>query len=430
MAKLKIKYTPLPAQSHVFNDDTTENIMHAGGLGSGKTFNLCQKLLKLSRQNKGFDGGILCPDYPSFKKDIHPTFEAIFLKNNMKKGRHWNYHKQDKYYSFSWTTGKLWVFTAEKEIAGPNLGYGGINEFSLCQWSRINEFIRRIRMNSPFKQRILSGTPEDKHGWLQDYVNMMNAQAAMDPSTFKIVHGDTTENIHIDKDYYKTLEYMLDERALKVFKEGKIMKLTGDLFYYSFDRDKNVTEKAKHIPSQLIYANMDFNVGRMTCTFAHKNGEFDDFFDEFELRGNSDTPQAAEEIIKRYGKQNVLITIDASGKNRKTSGSSDYQLLIQAGFPQERIRFKSVNPRFRARQLLVCGRLDKGYIRINPKCKILIKDMEQVEQNKLTFEKIKDKDGKLTHASDTLDYYEDYEYTLVIGRSSQSLTNNLGSLVY
>jgi hypothetical protein len=166
---------------------------------------------------------------------------------------------------------------------------------------------------------------------------------------------------------------------------------------------------------------MDFNVGRMTTTFCHKNGIYDDFFDEFELLGNSDTPQAAQEIIKRYGTFNIVITIDASGKNRKTSGASDYQLLMQAGFRQDQIRFKSANPRFRQRQLLVNGRLDKGLIRINPKCKVLIKDLGYVEQNKLTFEKIKDKEGKLTHASDTLDYYEDYEYTLYTGRESSTI---------
>lgn len=423
MAILKIKYEPLPAQKEVFEDDTTENIMHAAGLGSGKTFNLCQKLIRLSKLNRGYAGGILVPDYPSFKKDVKPTFEHIFETNNLKKHRHWNYHQTDKFYSFSWTKQKLWVFSAEKEIAGPNLGYGGVNEFSLCSWDRINEFVRRIRVQAPFKQRIFAGTPEDKYGWLQDYVTMMREQAEKDPKKFRIIFGDTTENHHIDPDYYKTLEYMLDSKAIKVFKEGQILKLTGDLFYYSFERKKNVTDQALFIPGYTVYANLDFNVGRMTCTFAHRNGQYDDFFDEFELLGNSDTIQAAEEIKKRYGTQNVLLTIDSSGKNRKTSGASDYQLLINAGFPKERIRFKSQNPRFRERQLLVNGRMDKGFIRINPKCKITIKDLEHVEQNKLTFEKIKDAKGKLTHASDTLDYFIDYEYTLFTGR--QSTTHQL-----
>lgn len=388
---------------------------------SGKSYNLCMKLLRLSQQNKGFAGGLLVPDYPSFKKDIMPTFEAIFHANKLKKGKKWEYHQTDKRFNFSWNSEPIFVFSAEKEIAGPNLGYGGINEFSLCPWDRINEFIRRIRMNSPVRQTIMAGTPEDKHGWLQDFVDMMNAQRNMDERKFKICFGDTTENTHISKDYANKLEYLLDERALKVFKQGHIIKITGDLFYYSFDRTKHVSKDVEFISGQKVYANLDFNVGRMTCTFAHKiNKEQDAFFDEFELLGNSDTRQAGMEIMNRFGNSNILLTIDSSGKNRKTTGASDYQILLELGFSKDQIRFKSQNPRLRERQLLVNGRFSKNLIRISPKCRVLIKDLEQVEQNKITFEKIKDKDGKLTHASDTLDYYIDYEHTLYLGRETQT----------
>ena len=247
---------------------------------------------------------------------------------------------------------------------------------------------------------------------------MMNEQEQKDPGKFKIVFGDTSENKHIDQTYAATLEYMLDKKALQVFKEGRIIKISGDLFYYSFDRSRHVRQITDIPKGKTIYANLDFNVGRMTCTFAQMIGKTPYFFDEFELLGNSDTQQAAHEILKRYGK-NVMITIDASGKNRKTSGASDYQILMQAGFDKSQIRFKSVNPRFRERQLLVNGKFDKDEIIISPKCKVLIKDLEQVEQNKLTFEKIKDKDGKLTHASDTLDYFIDYEFSLYLNRSTK-----------
>lgn len=375
------------------------------------------KLIKLSKLNKGHAGGLLCPSYAMFKKDIYPTFQDIFEKSGIPKGKIWNYNAQDKTYSFIWNNKPLYIFTAENEIAGPNLGYGGINEYSLCPWDRVNQFLRRIRTDSPFKQKILAGTPEDRHGWLLDYVNMMQEQAEKDFNKFKIVFGDTTENKHIDQTYAATLEYMLDKKALQVFKEGKIVKITGDLFYYSFDRSRHVIQITDIPKSAPVYANLDFNVGRMTCTFAHKIGPKIYFFDEFELLGNSDTLQAAQEIQKRYG-LNVTITIDASGKNRRTSGASDYQILIQSGFQKEQIRFKSVNPRFRERQLLVNGKFDKDEILISPKCKVLIKDLEMVEQAKLTFEKIKDKDGKLTHASDTLDYFIDYEFSIYVNRQS------------
>jgi hypothetical protein len=417
---MKIKYNPLPAQKEVFEDDVTETILHSGGLGSGKSYNLCMKLLRLSAKNKGHAGGLLCPDYKSFKKDIYPTFQDIFEENKLVKGKHWDFNQTDKIYSFSWNSKPIYVFTAENEIAGPNLGYGGINEFSLCQGERVNQFLRRIRTKAPYKQKILAGTPEDKYNWVQDFYNMMLDQKSKNDDSFKVVFGDTNENTYLDESYAKTLEYMLDKKALMVFKEGKIMKITGDLFYYSFDRTRHVKESIKQIQGMTIYANLDFNVGRMTCTFSHRLGNQVHFFDEFELAGNSDTLQAGQEIIKRYGKD-VVITIDASGKNRKTSGASDYQILIQCGFKQENIRSKRSNPRFRERQLLVNGKFDKDEILLSPKMKTLIRDLEQVEQSKLTFEKIKDSAGKLTHSSDTLDYFIDYEYSLYLNRESKTI---------
>lgn len=414
---LSINYTPLPTQKIVFDDDVTETILHSAGLGSGKSYNLCMKMIKLSRLNKGHAGGLLCPSYAMFKKDIYPTFQDIFENSGIPRGKIWEYNAQDKTYSFIWNPKPLYIFTAENEIAGPNLGYGGVNEFSLCPWERINQFIRRIRTESPFKQKVLAGTPEDRHGWVMDFVNMMYEQEKKEAGKFKVIFGDTTENKHIDQTYAATLEYMLDKKALQVFKEGRIIKISGDLFYYSFDRNKHVHEIIEIPKSQQVYANLDFNVGRMSCTFAYRLGARTYFFDEFELLGNSDTAQAAQEIIRRYG-NGVILTIDASGKNRRTSGASDYQILIQSGFRKEQIRFKSVNPRFRERQLLVNGKFDKSEIIISPKCKVLIKDLEQVEQSKLTFEKIKDKEGKLTHTSDTLDYFIDYEFSLYLNRQT------------
>ncbi|GAG48666.1 unnamed protein product, partial [marine sediment metagenome] len=83
MKKYQIPYKKLPTQAKVFDDDITYTIVQSMGLGGGKTYNLCMKLLKLSRLNKGWSGGLLCPSYPDFKKDVHPTFEEILETNRI-----------------------------------------------------------------------------------------------------------------------------------------------------------------------------------------------------------------------------------------------------------------------------------------------------------------------------------------------------------
>ena len=118
-------------------------------------------------------------------------------------------------------------------------------------------------------------------------------------------------------------------------------------------------------------------------------------------------------LANKYPKDRMLITCDASGKNRSTAAAkgvqSDVGILRAKGF---RVRYKTSNTALRKRQLLVNGLLHNSKIIVNPKCKRVIKDYRFVKQDVSTFEKVKDKDGNLTHHSDGLDYVLDYEYEL------------------
>lgn len=440
-AQIQFKY--LPTQGEMFNDDTTGTMVYSGGLGSGKTYTLVMKALKLSCQNKGFAGGFLCPSYADFKKDVYPTFVEILEKFKVK----YRYHQQDKTFHFPWTKAPLYIFTGEKPIAGPNLAYCLINEYSLINFTRVNEMLRRVRSkHAPNKQRCLAGTPEDIHGWLEEFID-----AQKDKGDFKIMFADTSENIHIDDDYRKYLASMLDEQSLKVFAGGQIGRIGGEYFYYSFDKIKTEDKLIVRRPNELIHVGMDFNVGQMTASFSHKvwiNQRLEQhFFDTILLKFESaNTYDLCDSIVKRYcnspgllekasqvsqpyfrdqwkslpldirqlALSNMLITCDASGKNRSTSSPkdimSDVLVLRSYGFT---VRYKRANTRLRKRQLLLNGLLFHGRIKANPDtCKPLLNDWKNVRQKQENYEKVKDKDNKLTHFSDGADYVIDYEYKL------------------
>lgn len=409
---LNLKWDKLPAQAECYDDDKTTTLLFSGGLGSGKTYSLCRKAIKLSILNRGFPGGLLVPAYSDFRRDVMPTFEEIFDEAKLIEGKHWWFNKQFKEYRFAWNRKPLYIFTAENPIAGPNLAYCLINEHSLIRFERIKEMLRRVRVkNAPFKQRYMAGTPEDVHGWLEDFVE---AQQKLEEGEFKIVYSDTRDNHHIDPDYRKHLESMLDEQSLKVFAGGQIVRLGGDYYYYSFTRAKNV-RPVSYNPEELIHCGLDFNVGKMACSFSHKrwcleNNRYEQhFFDELILKGDSNTPRMAEAIANRYPKDNMLITCDAAGKNRSSVGGSDVQVLKQHGYD---VRYKPANPRHRKRQLLINGLMHHGRVIVDPSCKLLIKDFEKVQQNKVDFAKAKDKDDNLTHFSDGADYVLDWEFQL------------------
>lgn len=429
---------------HVFgsNNYLAEGAYHHN---SGKTYLLCMKAIQLSYINRGFAGGFLAPTYREFKRDILPTMQEIMAEHGVKGFR---YHKQDQCFYFPWSKAPLYVFTGEKPIAGPNLAYCLINEYSLIQYDRVREMLRRVRVKgAKAKQKVLAGTPEDIHGWLDEWVDLMNKRG-----DFKIVFAHTKENKFIDEDYSSDLAASLDEQALRVFASGEIgVDLGTDKFYYAYSRENEDTS-ISYQPSQVIYANMDFNVGKMSTSFCHRSGERTFIFNEIHLEGDSDTHAMAVAIIKEYchdselmkhvdhiddiekfkdiwvnlpesrreqGLAHIIITCDAAGKYRKTSGMSDVAILKKYGFY---VRCRAANPRLRQRQLLHNGLLSKKKVMVNPDtCPKVVRDYKKVRQDKATFGKIKDKDDRLTHFSDGLDYFIDFEYTLFDKRNSTTI---------
>lgn len=113
---------------------------------------------------------------------------------------------------------------------------------------------------------------------------------------------------------------------------------------------------------------------------------------------------------------NTVIYPDPSGRNRRTSGASDIEIIRQEGF--KNVRFKTVAPPFRQRQLNANNLLEKGVVKIHPdKMPSMKRDFLAVTQDPGTNEKVKD-NPRLTHASDGFDYMVDHLFPFSGKRSS------------
>jgi len=411
VAKVAIKYSQNDPQKEFHKDISTPFLMFNGGLGSGKTYGLCMKLIKLSALNKDIAGGCLSPSFPMYKKDILPTFEEILDGAGLMD--HTKIHRTDHYIIFPWTKAPLYFFTGEKAIKGPNLGYGGINEHSSIPFERVQQFIQRIRVkDAPYRQLCFAGTPEDEYAWLDDFV-----EAHEQTGKLRIINGKTTDNQHLAPEYIEHLRATLDPMAFRLFAEGEMLKLTGNHFYYSYStKNHSNQEFDKRYP---FYVNIDFNVGNMHASicqqyYNEQNEKVSIFVDEIVLKHSGADTYAMIDAIKGrfFGlTQNMLITCDASGRNRKTTGVSDIVALKDA-FGDDAVRYRSAgNPRMRKKQLLINGLLSNGLVLVNPKkCPTLNKDLNKVLQ-KEDFTK-DDKNKDLTHSSDGFDYYCDFEYKI------------------
>jgi Terminase large subunit, T4likevirus-type, N-terminal len=236
----------------------------------------------------------------------------------------------------------------------------------------------------------------------------------------------------------------LDERTFRQEYEASFENWSGAV-YYAFSRESNV-RPVQYNPKIPICWSLDFNVNPMCSVIGQLEEDFSpahfDFFtlvnrDEKRIKtlrimdelwlSNSNTAEACGEFCNRilpYLDRNPNLTVkiygDASGSARQTAAGpgakSDWEIVrremkrmgIQASF-----HYKSSNPGVKNRVAAVNSLLKStsGEIRIliDPKCKKLIKDLEQVAWKPGTALIEKEKNPELTHISDALGYLVETE---------------------
>jgi len=170
-------------------------------------------------------------------------------------------------------------------------------------------------------------------------------------------------------DNYYNLNPTAIKNYTKIFREdfhyymtvidGCIANDSGDSVYYEYDRQKHHTDRIVK-PGDVLHIGMDFNVTNMSAV-VH-------VFDEnkpkavAELVQIFDTHQMCAKIKEVYEGHNITIYPDASGKNRKTSGKSDFDIIKEYGF---KIQARNSNPPVRDRINTANAEIRKGNYEVN-----------------------------------------------------------------
>lgn len=405
----------IKVQAECFDDDVSRYLMMCGGFGAGKTGLLVYKVIKLSWLNRGHAGGILAPSLPEFKRDFLPMMLEI-MQRHIPGAQYWANGKFGIHFRFPWSSQPVYVFTAERPVKGPNLGWGVINEFSLIPFERIKEFLARRRLpNVPCPQICFAGTPEDEFGWLDEFMEKHTATGRL-----KIRYATTFDNPFNDADYGNELLENFDKATADVYVYGRPGRLGKNYFYHAFNPALNEFpfEYDEELP---VHVAMDFNVGKMCASFWHVLGEGKDkqlaAFGELKTEGAEGTTAGLGRAVRaRFGTENVLITCDASGKARKTSGLSDVDTLEDLGFT---VRYRTSNPPVKRSQLQINSLFSKRRILINGQaCRGLREDFLKVQQRP-DFEQDK-RNEKLTHFGDGARYLAAFEFKDFLDRKARS----------
>jgi hypothetical protein len=298
-----------------------------------------------------------------------------------------------------------------ERLRGPNLAWFGLDELTYTPEEAWNRLEGRLR--DPKAPRLCGFAAWTPKGYDWVYRRFIGDETK--------VHGHVAilaqpnENVHLlaqVPDYYERLKDSYDKRFFAQEALGEYLSLDGSRVYGAFDRKVHVQPLNVDPNVPLLWA-LDFNVDPMSSIVGQYNGGIFRVLDEIVLR-HASTPEAVKAFTERYPRHALGVTVygDASGQNLKTSGVTDYQMIRDAfqekGITNVNYKVPPSNPGVRDRITLTNGRLKSASgniaLLVDPKCKELIQDFEQVSYKIDSTQVDKDRDRMRTHASDAVGY--------------------------
>ena len=287
-----------------------------------------------------------------------------------------------------------------EKILGKEFSTIFFNECSQLSYNSVQVALTRLAEKNSLKKKVFfdENPPSKKHWsyWLFiKKIEPIDSEPLEEPDSYASMIMNPKDNMeNIDEDYLKMLAKMPEKDRLR-FLEGEFLDGSDGEAYYSFNRELHVADTGGVQPGTL-FIGMDFNVHPFCGVIGQYMGGKFYIHDEMFLE-NSDTPKAIA-WLKKHNYYGTVIP-DSTGKNRKTSGKSDFIMLKEAGYQIS----STLNPYVVDRVNNINRLLTDNRIIINPKCKKLIGDLEKVswKDNKL------DQKGEakmLTHISDALGY--------------------------
>ena len=379
----------------------------SGPVGSGKSAALCFEALSLSYINAGRHGVLAAPTFGMLRDASQVTLTRML-------------DRQDVEFELKKADGELIVQPAgsvillrsldePERLRGTNLAWFGIDELSYASedaWLRLE-----ARLRDPKAQRLCGfavWTPQG-HDWI--YKRFIQQPVA----GYGCVRAKPFENrFLLDKtpDYYARLESSYDPKFFRQEALGEYVNSRADRVYHCFQAGAHVARHPYDARKPLLWG-LDFNVAPMSSVLLQRAGERLVVIDEIVLE-RATTEEACMEFENRYkGLAGGLeIYGDASGNSTHTTGASDYQtirsFLYRAGFRNVKMQVPASNPgvlnRVRKVNALLTNALGEVRLEVDPRCKELIKDFEEILFKPDTGVIDKLRDPQRTHVSDALGY--------------------------
>ena len=382
---------------------------YVGGFGSGKTYSFLTEtfinlISKTNRDGKS-NGLILYPTYNLADSVFVEPFKEILERNGVPFTYNISQHK------FRTIYGNIQIYQTRypQRIVGSSYTYVGIDELDIENFKTaeitVQKALGRLR-GCDDAVLYITTTPEGFGYTWHLMVEEYNDNKLL-------VHGKTTDNHYLPKSYIQSLRDNYDEKLLKAYIDGEFVNLTQGATYYAFKREEH-TGSYNYNPKLPLHIGQDFNNDPLCSVVCQqqRNGEIH-VIKEIQLThgGDCDLPtQRMCDTIRDMFPNNIYYSYpDATGAARNSSARySDISIIKKSGF---RVKVAHINPRVINRVNSVNNQFAKNNIKIDNRCKSLIKDFEQVV-NKENTRDIDKSNPNLTHMSDAFGYLCNWLYPI------------------
>lgn len=368
-----------PQHEFMFSDQSYT--LYCGGVGSGKTFCGALWTVMMALQYPECRGLITANTHSQLRK---ATLAELFKVCNM-LGIEYTFKVNQNLLIIGKAEILCYSMENPDNLAGPTVGWWWGDEVSFYKKLAFDKGAARVRDTKGPCQIKFTTTPNG-YNWLYEFF-------VEKPADYKrLIFGSTLDNAdNLPDTYVSQLQDQYDTKMAQQELEGRFVNMGEGLVYYNFDRHKHVSN-CELVPTDLLMVGLDFNVNPLCGVFVARRGGMIYIVDELYLN-DSNTFQASKEILQRYPARYMQVVADETGNRRKTSSNkTDHEILRMSGL--DLLPFK--NPSVKDRQNNLNRLFERNYIKIHPRCKKLIKDLEM-----LTYD---NDDDMLSHVSDALGY--------------------------
>ena len=322
-------------------------------------------------------------------------------------------------YQLSWEEGThtilLRTMLTYQRLRGQNLCAVGFDEADTIPKrdaeSAMNMALARLRSGNV--QQFYATTTPEGHGWaFETFEKNKKSDTAL-------IQAKTADNPYLPDTFIPSLYENYPPQLIKAYLLGQWVNLTSGQVYDRFNRNDHVINQIPFdIKMETLLCGIDFNVMNCNCVIGVRDGDKLVIIDE--ISKQKDTDALAQELLRRYPSNRILVYPDASGSARSTINASKTDLAILQSYGFGSMALKS-NPFIKDRVATVNALLQNGKgerrLAIHARCARLIECLELQSYDEKTGDP--DKQNGYDHMNDALGYLIYREFNLLYGRAGK-----------